>query len=275
MAGMALVGFLILAWRACQARWLPLCALLAICLSATAAPCVANLIDFETTPGGGPPVDDQVLNAPYNITGGGTVSFYFDNNLNNSYDAGTDTLGVFEAAGQDGTDGFASSYWGINDTAYPGYAADLGNFFLRQPIPGTVPPPFIVDYNTSQTITALSGEIWDIDGSSALGTEQWLVDVLDSSNNILASELSPLGNSSALDSKPWTFSFSGFPLGVDKVRLTFVGSKTQGLGLAFNNFSPTTAAVPEPTSVYIAGAGLAALLAVAWRRRRVRETKLR
>ncbi len=245
-----------------------ICVSLVIVCSATALPGVANVIDFETTPGGGTPVDDAVLNTPYNITGGGTVFFYFDDNLNNTYDAGTDSLPLFEAAGQDGTDGFASSYWGINDTAYPGYAADLGNFFLRQPVSGTVPPPFIVDYNTSQTITALSGEIWDIDGGGLLGTEQWLVDVLDSSNNVLASELSPLGNSTALDSKPWTFSFTGLPLGVEQVRLTFVGTKTHGLGLAFNNFSPTTVVVPEPTGFALFAAGLVPLLAKFARRRR-------
>ena len=264
IAGLGLVAFLILAWRRRRARWAQLCVLAVILFIATTLPSVANVIDFETTPGGGSPVDDAVLNTPYNITGGGTVFFYFDNNLNNTYDAGTDSLPNFEAAGQDGTDGFASTYWGINDTAYPGYAAELGNFFLRQPVPGTVPPPFIVEYNTSQTITALSGEIWDIDGSSLLGTEQWLVNVLDSANNVLASELSPLGNSSALDSKPWVFSFTGLPLGVEKVSLTFVGSKTQGLGLAFNNFSPTTAAVPEPSSALLAILAASGLLGYAW-----------
>ena len=43
-------------------------------------PIHAQLIDFETTPAGGVPVDDSFLSTPYNLTGGGTVSFYFDAN---------------------------------------------------------------------------------------------------------------------------------------------------------------------------------------------------
>jgi hypothetical protein len=117
-----------------------------------------------------------------------------------------------------------------------------------------------------QTITALSGEIWDIDGSQG-GTEQLIVDVLDASNNVLTSQLSPLGNSLALDGLPWTFSFSGLPAGVDKVRLTFVGTKTSGIGLAFNNFSPTTA-VTEPGGASLLGLGAAITLVKFARRRR-------
>ena len=55
------------------------------------------------------------------------------------------------------------------------------------------------------------------------------------------------------------FSFSGLPSGVDKVRITFIGTKTSGLGLAFNNFSPDTAAVLEPTTMALAILGAAFL----------------
>jgi hypothetical protein len=243
--------------------------LLVVIFWVAALPCVASVVDFESTPGGGAPIDDAVLNTPYNITGGGTVEFYFDNNLNNIFDSGSDVLPLFEAAGQDGSDGFASTFWGTNDTPYPGFATQLGAFFLRQPVNGTVPPPFIIHYNTAQTITALSGEIWDIDGGVA-GTERWQVDVLDGAHNVLASQLSPIGNSSALDSKPWMFAFTGLPLGVEDVRLTFVGTKTQGLGLAFNNFSPTTVNVPEPASIVMGLMCAAALGAVVVRKRRAR-----
>ncbi len=218
-------------------------------MACVSQPAAAAVIDFETTPGGGTPVDNAALAAPYNIAGGGTVAFFFDNNGNNSFDPGTDTLPVFEAYGQDGTDGFANEHTGVNDTANGGLAGQLGNFFLRQLQPGTPPPPFIVDYNTTQIITALSGEIWDIDGTPT-NTEQWQVEALDSANNVLTSQLSPLGDNLALDGLPWVFSFSGLPAGFDKVRITFVGSKTSGLGLAFNNFNPT--AVPEPGTLLLA-----------------------
>ena len=214
----------------------------------------ASVIDFETTPAGGIPTDNQVLTAPYPITGGGTVKFFFDVNGNGIYDAGIDDNPIFEQAGQDGTDAFNSTVTGLNDTAAPGFTGQLGNYFLRHPLPFSLPPAFIADYSTSQTITGLSGEIWDIDSGAQGNTEQWLVEVLDGANTVLASQLSPLGNSAALDSLPWTFAFSGLPAGVDKVRLTFVGTKTTGIGLAFNNFSPTTA-VPEPTGAAACLAG--------------------
>ena len=147
---------------------------LLVCLSQPAA---AGVIDFETTPSGGTPVDNAALAAPYNLAGGGTVAFFFDNNGNNSFDPGTDTLPVFEAYGQDGTDGFANEHTGVNDTANGGLAGQLGNFFLRQLQPGTPPPPFIVDYNTAlnHPLPPLSGEIWDIDGTPTGTTNSALV----------------------------------------------------------------------------------------------------
>jgi hypothetical protein len=218
----------------------------------------AQLIDFEHDPGGAIPTDNAPLNAPYNLTGGGTVTFFFDNTLDNALNAG-DTLPLFEATGPDGSDGFVNP-GGIGDVPNPPDAAQLGAFFLRQPNNGTVPPPFIIDYNTAQIINSLSGELWDIDGSAALGTEKWFVEVLDAANVTLASQMSPVGTTSGvgtLDARPWTFTFSGLPAGVDKVRITFMGTKTMGLGLAFNNFRPTT--VPEPSAALLMALALPAL----------------
>ena len=173
---------------------------------------------------------------------------------------------MFEAAGTDSAEGFSNgTLGGIPDVANGGLGPQLGNFFLRYVVPGAIPEPFIIDYNTPQTITALSGEIWDIDGASQ-ATERWLVEVLDASNNLLASQLSPLGNSPALDGLPWVLSFTGLPTGVDNLRITFVGTKLSGVGLAFNNFNTT--AVPEPGSVMLLGLGAIALVAIGARRRR-------
>jgi hypothetical protein len=210
----------------------------------------SQVITFEQTPGGTLPVDNSFLNAPYSISGG-TVSFYFDVNGNNAFDSGVDQATVFEATGQDGSDAFLTAFYSTADTPYPAVASQLGDYFLRHLQPGPPPPPLIVDYNTSTPISALSGEIWDIDGSVA-GTEQWQVDVLDSAGAILATQSSPIGTGALLplDGQPWTFSFSGLPSGVDKVRLTFIGTKLDNAGLAFNNFSPFT--VPEPSSIAIA-----------------------
>ncbi len=130
--------------------------IIVLCVTSRAA---ASIIDFETTPSGATPVDNATLATPYNLAGGGTVDFFFDTNGNNVFDSGGDARGLFEAYGADGSDGFANATTGIADTANGGLAGQLGNFFLRQPVEGTVPGPFIIAYNTTQTITALSGEI--------------------------------------------------------------------------------------------------------------------
>jgi len=213
----------------------------------------ASLLNFETTPSGSTPVDDAALSAPYTISEG-TVRFYFDTNGNNSYDSGTDALPQFERIGDDATNGFSSST-GIPDTALPGYESQLGTYFLRAPagLGGAPPGPFIAHYSTVAAIKEFSGEVWDIDGGPRQGTEQWLVEVLDHAGQILAQQFSPIGSISglnSLDSRPWVFEFRNLPVGVEDVRLTFVGTRTSGVGLAFNNFSPTVA-VPEPSSLLL------------------------
>jgi hypothetical protein len=228
-------------------------------LACTFTPALASaqLITFETTPAGVIPTDDAALITPYNLTGGGNVMFYFDVNTDNNLNPG-DLPGRFERIGADGNDGFTNSIFLTSDVATPPHVAQLGTWFLRRDQPSGVPKPFLIDYNTLQTITGLSGEIWDIDGAPGL-TEQWNVDVLDAAGTPLVPTLaSPLGNNQLLDGKPWTFTFSGLPLGVDKVRLTFTGSKPDGIGLAFNNFSPFFP-IPEPSSVLLAAMAFGAM----------------
>ena len=214
----------------------------------------AQLIDFESTPGGAIPTDDAFLSTPYPLGGTDSVRFFFDRNLNNTFDSGVDDLPTFEAAGDDLLDGWVNNGLSQGDIPAAGFAAQLGDYFLRPTQPGSVPSPFIIDYNTTLAISALSGEIWDIDGS-VTATEQWQVDILDAANNVIATQNSPIGVDSTLDSTPWTFAFSGLPAGVDKARLTFIGTKISGVGLAFNNFSPF--AIPEPSSALLIGSGLA------------------
>lgn len=225
-----------------------------------------TVITFETDPAGATPTDDAFLSTAYNITDGGTAMLFFDNNANHAFDPLTDTRAVFEAYGPDANDAFSNNLLTAGDTANGGLSGQLGNFFLRQFQPGSPPPPFVIDYNTSQTITAFSGEIWDIDGAPG-NTERWKVEVLDASNAVLTSQDSPLGDTAALDGLPWTFTFSGLPAGVDKIRITFTGSKTSGLGMAFNNFDPTN--VPEPSATALALCGAATLL-----RRRTRVPRI-
>ncbi len=89
-----------------------------------------QIVTFETAPDGTTPVDDTLLNTPYNIAGG-SVRFFYDLNGNNNYDPGIDALPAFEKVGNDSVNAFSSAWDSSADTARPGYAAQLGNYFLR------------------------------------------------------------------------------------------------------------------------------------------------
>jgi hypothetical protein len=210
----------------------------------------ADLITFEQTPSGSTPVDDAPLSTPYNLTGGGTLRFFFDANGNNEFDSGTDVDTLFEAVGASSHDGFDGS--GGADTADAGFTAQLGSWEIRPPAgPGNsrpAPPPLIADFTTAQIVTDFSGEIWDIDGTSG-ATEQWRVDILSGANAVLATLTSPVGNNNALDGRPWVFSFSALPSGADKARITFIGTDS-AVGTGFNNFGATL--VPEPSTLALA-----------------------
>jgi hypothetical protein len=235
-----------------------------------------GLLTFETQPDGSPSVDDALLTEAYPINGG-TARMFFDVNGNNTYEPLIDLHPAFEQIGGDGVNGFRSTFNGGFDRARPGYEEQLGNFFLRHPSgfssENVGAHAFVIDYDTTEVITALSGEIWDIDSFNE--SEQWRIDILSSSGDVLASQLSPLGINqnltTSLDSLPWRFQFTELPDGVDKLRIAFVGTKISGLGFAFNNFSPDVA-VPEPASLVLLAIG--ALMTVAGRRR-IRVARMR
>src|SRR4051812_34533653 len=83
-----------------------------------------QLIDFETTPAGGVPIDDSFLSTSYNLTLGGTVAFYFDANNSFTFDSASERA-VLEAAGTDGNDGFSNNLLSMSDTANGGLAGQL------------------------------------------------------------------------------------------------------------------------------------------------------
>jgi hypothetical protein len=232
-------------------------AFLLLLLGGIAVSADAAVIDFETTPAGVAPTDDGVLSSliPYAI-GGVQVAFGFDYDTNGVIDAD----GEFERAGTFPGEGSNAGFSGSSgiDTADPGFGAQLGNWFLRSPIGGSDFGHFIIQYVASAgTVTAASGEIWDIDGSNG-ATEEYTVRAYDSLNNLLATQVSPLGTQptpiAPLDGQPWQFAFSGLSAGIDHIVIDFTGTKPAGIGLAFNNFHPT--AVPEPASAVMIGVGI-------------------
>jgi hypothetical protein len=237
-------------------------AMVAVVLVQTVAS--APLIDFETIPSGAASSDDFVLlpTSSYNF-GSLQISFGIDSNADNVLEPV-----VIEQAGTTGTEGTNIGFQGSTgtDTADPGFAGQLGQYFLRSSNPGSDFGKFTITY-TGGTVTAASGEIWDIDGTGEPGssqpalTEQYTVKAYDSSSNLLATQVSPLGTLQTpyapLDGRPWVFSFSGLTAGISRIEVDFTGTKPGGggvmgggIGLAFNNFYPTTA-IPEPSSLLI------------------------
>jgi hypothetical protein len=232
----------------------------------------AQIITFETTPSGAIPVDDTPLPfaTPYTIAGV-QVAFGFDLDVNGSVDAD----GAFERAGTfqgETLIGFVGSN-GPDTADTPALSLQLGQWFLRSQTTGLDFGRFVIQYTSATPVTAASGEIWDIDGQQSLGvTEQYTVQAFDAASTLLATQVSPTGlldtATAPLDGQPWAFSFSGLS-NIDHIWVTFTGTKTSGIGLAFNNFRPTTAA-PEPAGALMAVMGLAGISA--WLRRKARES---
>jgi hypothetical protein len=209
----------------------------------------AGIIDFETTALGGLPTDNSTIEfSDAFMANSVTVRFGFDSNS----DGVLDTKAVFEEVGNIDSSG-DTGFWGVGsakDTAAPGFTSQLGNFFLRQSEPYKPFGIFTILYDASNPVTEASGEIWDIDGGNL--TERFLVKAFDGST-LLDSIESPLGIDLTLDGKPWAFGFSGLS-DITKIEISFTGSKTRGIGLAFNNFSPVedispVVNVPEPSTI--------------------------
>ncbi len=210
-------------------------------LSASAG---AQVINFERTQSGSIPTDDAnlTINTPY-IVSGPVVPVEVRIGVDKNLDGVRDTALKFERFGSDGNDAFTNFLLGMNDTADPGFGDQLGIWMVRSA--GSIAEyPVLIDY--SAPVTGVSGEIWDIEGRGDSDEfEQWLVEALDSSGNVLASALSPAGVDDLLplDGEPWIFSLEAES--IIRVRITFVGDAAFA-GLAFNNFN-ATASVKGPT----------------------------
>lgn len=185
---------------------------------------------------------------------------------------GPNTMSIEASGDVDTTPGFVTDTLGTNDTEVAGATSSLGDFFLRTTealsadLDGLSP---VFSLHFAFGALSVSGEIWDIDGTSPSNTEQWTVSAYDAGGTQLDSILSPLGDSngaSSLDGREWAFGFSG--LGpIARIDFDFEGSKQQGIGVAFDNLTFEPAPVPVPASALLLLGGLGGL-AVARRRRK-------
>ena len=167
-------------------------------------------------------------------------------------------LPTYELIGDsDPVRGFLYDQGSAYDVEAPAHSGKLGRFFMKAV--GDVSTngyvKLIIDY--AFAVNAASGQIWDIDGHSN-GTERWEVKAYDSGGTELHSLLSPDGvghGPGSLDGSPW-----GWAIAVDniwKIEIEFIGTKTSGVGLAFDNFSPSE--IPEPGMMSLIGLGVLVL----------------
>jgi hypothetical protein len=236
----------------------------------TEAKAASVVLDFEIGGLGYTPTDNQLV-------GPNTFNAY-----NVRFVPGQSGL-AFEEQGDQGSgddSGFVNDPAGTRDTERPDAAGGLGEYFLRQTLTlgsqqnfNADDPIFSIQYLATPT-GHISGEIWDIDGNNSQGTEKWVVSAFDASNNLLNSVTSPVGTTTnngdnPFQAGPWTFAFDPAALsgGIDRLDFLFHGTKTEGIGVAFDNFQTGVAPVPVPAALPLLVSGLGALGFFARRRR--------
>lgn len=215
----------------------------------------AALIDFETVPGD-TPADQLAISTQYLAT----------ENVTFSLSTG-ETPFLEQTGGADAGNGFENDQLGTPDIEAVSHAGELGGFFLRlgtTDLLVTPVPELIITYSTP--VSAASAQIWDIDGHTGTGSEQWEISARDINDTPIDTLRSPTGlvnNASSLDGLPWTWSFSHASADIHSISIKFTGNKTMDIGLAFDNFSPSSAPIddvavsplPGPASCYAGTAG--------------------
>jgi hypothetical protein len=224
----------------------------------------AQLIDFETVPGG-VSADQLPISNQYQSLYGVTFS-----TVNPS------GVPYLEAVGNaDPGYGFYRSIGGDYDQGRSQNEANqLKSFFLRFGTGNGYAnqlTQLLITY--TNPVSAASAQIWDIDANSN-GYEQWLVQARDAGNNVIGSASSPIGISgndpASLDGLPWTWSFNEATADIYSITLDYVGTKQTGIGLAFDNFNtsdPAPTPTPEPSTALLFGAGFIALIGLKLRKR--------
>jgi hypothetical protein len=248
----------------------------------TATPAAAiNTVDFEDAGAFGG--DNAAISATYandrgvRFVGQQGIQLFFEHRGANLVPGDNSPLptGVPPATPQGFVRDFPTTLPGVPnaklwDSERPGFSGTgLGNFFMTStgsPGRGNTPPGFnpanaffSIEYLRAPA-KVIGGQIWDIDGTGSSASEGWVVRAFDSANLLLATATSPINASngaSSLDGLPWAFTFDGaYVPQIVRLDFFFTGTKTTGLGVAFDNFQ--SGIIPEPGTwaLLIAGFGM-------------------
>lgn len=174
-------------------------------------------IDFETTPSGAS-VDRQIISNQFLESHG--VSFRFEDGSHPELAKVGAPLTAFSGPPNNS---------GADTVADPDRN---GQFFITDDgVVGAPPPPLLIDYVFP--VAAASGEILDISGGEA-----WRIEALDSSGVVIDSMDLTDSDPTAGDgiATPWRVTSNEFD--IHQIRISDIGTKTDRVGLAFDNFSP-------------------------------------
>ena len=210
----------------------------------------AGVVDFEPDgngrlAGGALAKDDTVVSTQFLATAG--VSFGIDTN-GDGFPDGASTY-YLEARGRNGYNAYLNDRDGTWDEPCAECADEMGEYFIC-PKWGIVrpPDPLLVTYDVPTDVAF--GQIWDLDGKAYLNwTEQWRIEALDVNRDVIDIIESPEADDHSLNCRPWTWRFDRDELDIAAVRITHIGTKTNGVGVGFDNFS---AATDVPRSLFTA-----------------------
>ena len=194
----------------------PFTYIIALSLQLTCCAISAQTVSFETIPGGSPS-DGLAINTQFQANFG--ISF--------SLEGGGSPVLAQVGSPQTAFQGFGL----LPDEPAPG--TNAGMFFLTDDGSVTGPPaPLIVTYSTP--VAAASGVLLDIDGNEA-----WQIQARDSSAVVI--DTVNLNPNNELDGSATSWSFNRVNSDIFSIRLVYSGTQTAFVGLAFDNFSPSTA----------------------------------
>jgi hypothetical protein len=201
-------------------------------------------IDFETIPGGAPS-EGLVISNQFQATLG--VTFELEG-------GGHPTLSQVGGA----MTAFGGSAANDPDQPSAAAAAMVGQFFLTDDgIVGAPPPALIIRYDTP--VAAASGILIDVDGWGTI-FEAFRVEARGAGDAVL--ETIELIGAITGDGEAAPFSFSRAFEDIVSLRISYFGNKVEGIGIAFDYFSPSSPfepPVPEPGTIALVALGLGVL----------------